>query len=81
MRVIPTGGRARTDAKPLAWDIPLRMLLSTILVYTLARIGGVIGPRLSGLLTPFPVVATILTAFTHHFEGNEAAVAFLRHLV
>jgi hypothetical protein len=62
------------------WDIPLRMLLAAILVITLTSIADTLGPRLSGLLTPFPIAVTILAAFTQHFEGPDAAARLLRGL-
>jgi len=39
------------------------------------------GPHLAGLLVPFPVAATVLTVFTHHYRGGASAVRLLRGLV
>jgi hypothetical protein len=33
---------------------------------------------LSGLLSPFPIYATILAAFSHHFQGASSARRVLR---
>jgi hypothetical protein len=40
-----------------------------------------LGPHLAGLLVPFPVAATVLTVFTHHYQGGASAVRLLRGLV
>jgi hypothetical protein len=39
------------------------------------------GPALSGLLSPIPVFALVLGAFTHRADGPEAAVDLLRGVV
>ena len=69
----------RTTTPP--WDIPLRMLLAAALVLAVTHAAGVVGAQMSGLLTPFPVAATILTASTHHVEGSAAAGQLLRALL
>lgn len=66
---------------PPAWEIPVRMLTSAAIVIALTAAAHSLGPRLSGLLTPFPVAASILAGFTHHFEGAAAAVRLLRGLL
>jgi uncharacterized membrane protein (GlpM family) len=55
------------------WETPLRMVMAATFVLLITGISGVIGPQLSGLLTPFPMFASILGAFTHRFQGAEAA--------
>lgn len=66
---------------PPWWDIPLRMVLAAILVWTVAAIGERVGARLSGLLTPFPIATTVLAVFTHRHDGPGAAAGFLRGLL
>src|SRR5205814_1542697 len=44
----------------------------------LTGLAGALGPRLSGLLASFPVLATVLAAFTHAQEGPAAAAQLLR---
>jgi hypothetical protein len=63
------------------WDIPVRMLIAAVLVWGLTRAAAVVGPHVSGLLTPFPVAVTIMAAFTHHHDGAAAARRFLRALL
>ena len=72
----------RTEpSKSPAWEIPMRMLSAAAVVVTLTAVAHSLGPRLSGLLTPFPVAAGIMGGFTHHFEGPAAAVRLLRGLL
>ena len=57
------------------------MLIATAFVLGLTAAAGLLGPQLSGLLAPFPVFATILGVFTHHFYGANAARLLLRGLI
>jgi hypothetical protein len=66
---------------PPRWETLLRMLVATAFVLLLTTVAGLLGPHLSGLLTPFPLYASILAAFTHHFQGKAAAARFLRGVV
>ena len=63
------------------WDIAARMVVATAFVLLLTGIAGTIGPKLTGLLSPFPLYAGILATFGHHFHGPAAAVAVLRGLL
>jgi hypothetical protein len=81
LRLMPRTTTHACDPVTTAWDIPLRMLLAAILVSVLTSAAGGFGPRISGLLTPFPVAATLLAAFTHHAEGEAAAARLLYGLL
>jgi hypothetical protein len=75
-------GRAEGDShKPPIWEIPTRALAATALVLLITEGAPVLGPHLSGLLTPFPVYATILGVFTLKFEGANASALFLRGVI
>jgi len=63
------------------WDIPLRMITATALVFAITETASELGPQLSGLLSPFPVYTTIMASFTQHLEGEVAAIRLLRGLV
>jgi len=66
---------------PPPWDTPLRMLVATAFVLGLTGAATILGPRLSGLLAPFPMFTTILAVFTHHFQGAGAARRLLRGVI
>ena len=63
------------------WDLPLRMVVATAFVVGLTTLAARLGPRLTGLLAPFPIYAAILTVFAHAAHGGGAATAVLRGLV
>ena len=63
------------------WDTPLRMGMAGAVTLAITCLAARLGPRLSGLLTPLPVVATILTFFTHHKHGGAAAATLLRGMI
>jgi hypothetical protein len=71
----------RTHAAPPAWDLPLRAVCAAALVLTLTAIAGWLGPQLSGLLAPFPIIATVLATFTHAQRGSDELLRLLRGLV
>src|SRR6266852_1149833 len=52
---------------------PRRMVIATGFVLGLTGAASVIGPCLSGLLTPLPIFATVFAVFTHQFQGAAAA--------
>jgi hypothetical protein len=60
------------------YDLLLRAGATAALVLALTGLAGVLGPRLSGLLASFPVLATVLAAFTQAQEGPAAAAQLLR---
>jgi hypothetical protein len=75
------GSEPRTHATPPAWDLPLRALCALALVLTLTAVAGWLGPQLSGLLAPFPIIATVLATFTHAQRGTDELLRLLRGLV
>lgn len=75
--LLPHAPTAPALTKPPKWDIPARMLIAAVFVFALTESAGVLGPRLSGLLAPFPIYTSILAAFTHRLDGPVAAARFL----
>lgn len=72
------------EASPPAtpsWEIAARMAAAVGMVLLMTALARTLGPRLSGLLVPFPVAATVLTVFTHHYQGSASAIRLLRGLV
>ncbi len=66
---------------PPPWDTPLRMLVATAFLLGLTGAAAILGPQLSGLLAPFPMFATILAIFTHHFQGANSVRRLLQGVV
>ena len=48
----------------------MRAACALTLVLTLTAVAGWLGPQLSGLLAPFPIIATVLAIFTHTQRGT-----------
>jgi hypothetical protein len=63
------------------WDIPARMVVATALVLLLTGLAPVLGARLVGLLTPFPLYATVLTVFAQQLQGQAAGIWVLHGLL
>jgi hypothetical protein len=68
-------------ARPSAFDIPLRMAVATGFVVAVTKAAEWLGPAWSGLLTPFPIMTSILAAFTHQQQGWQASTRILRGLL
>ena len=62
------------------WDIPARMLSTFALVAAILISADFLGPRLSGITSTYPVVTTVICAFTHHQWGRDAVRRILRAL-
>lgn len=62
-------------------DLPLRIIVATVLVIGLTAIAPRLGARLSGLILPFPLYAAILAVFAHRLRGVAAATAVWRGLL
>ncbi len=79
--VLPTGKLGYAKSTTPGWEIPARMLVATTLVLIITASASGLGPRLSGLLTPFPIYATVLAVFIHKFDGPAECTLFLRGVV
>jgi hypothetical protein len=63
------------------WDIPSRMASATGLVIVVTGLAPFVGPKLSGILSPLPVVAWPLIVFVHVRQGYDGAIASIRGTV
>lgn len=78
IRLIPKEPGTVPAASTGRWDIPARMFIATLFVFTLTTAASMLGPQLSGLMTPFPIFGSVLAAFAHRQQGPAAARNFLR---
>ena len=62
------------------WDLPVRMAVATGLVVLITSAAPLLGPKLSGLLTTYPVYAGVLAVFAHGQRGGAAAAQVVRGL-
>ena len=63
------------------WDLPLRMLIATTILIAITTAASLLGPKWSGLLSPFPVFTFVMVAFAHSQGGSAAAGRFIRGVV
>jgi len=76
-RALPTVAVPAAAVESPRGDLPLRLLATAMLVLALTAVADRLGPRLSGLLNAFPVLTTIITAFTHAQRGAGVTIAFV----
>ena len=81
LELMPHVRLSKTTYRTVWWEIPSRMVSATVLVFVITGVAQWLGPQLTGLLTPFPVYATILAVFTHRSEGGANAIKLLRGVV
>ena len=65
---------------PPRWDLPARMVVATALVIAITSAAPVLGPRTSGLITTYPIYASVLGVFAHVQRGPGAATQVMRGL-
>jgi hypothetical protein len=68
-------------SSPPPWDLYARAGATAALVILLTTAAGALGPAVSGVLTPFPIAASVLAAFTLAHHGPAASRAMLRGFV
>lgn len=68
-------------AVPPWWDLPARALAALGLVLVLTAVSGSLGPHLSGLLAPFPIITSVLAVFTHAHGGVAQVNVLLRNFI
>lgn len=81
LRWMPASTLSFENVEPPKWDLPARMLAAVAFILLITSVSNLLGPQLSGLLSPFPIFTTILTVFAHRHQGGLAAIQFLRGLV
>jgi len=78
---MPSGRSGGGVAAAPRWDIPGRMVVTTLLVLGITGAAPVLGPRASGVLATFPVYGAILASFAHRRDDTGAAIRVLRGLL
>ncbi len=81
LRFFPDPAVASSTRRRLPYDLPIRMVVATLFVVGITGIAALLGPTWSGILTPFPIITSILAVFTHYLQGSNAAIAALRGIM
>ena len=82
IRLMPITQRQATGPiAPPMWDLPARIIVATALVFAITSAAIVLGPFNSGLVSGFPLYATVLAVFAHRVAGPDAASDVMRGLL
>jgi hypothetical protein len=74
-------GSIAPASPPPWWDLPARGLAALALVVALTAASGRLGPELSGILAPFPIITSVLAVFTHAHGGIDQVRVLLRNFL
>ncbi len=80
-RSLPRVAAPPAPAPPPAWDLPVRMAMTALLVVALAAAAARLGPTVGGILAALPVLACVLATFTHDQQGAAAVAQLLRGML
>jgi hypothetical protein len=81
LRLLPPPADPPAPIVPPSWDLPARALAALALVLALTAVSGALGPHLSGLLAPFPIITSVLAVFTHAHGGAAQLDLLLRNFL
>lgn len=81
LRLLPAVPSPPAAPAPPWWDLPARALAALGLVLALTAVSGALGPHLSGLLAPFPIITSVLAVFTHAHGGVAQVDTLLRNFL
>lgn len=81
VRSIPEPQAMSAQTSPPRWDIAARMVTAAVFIVALTFAADHLGPQLSGSLSPFPILATILAVFAHIHDGSNAAIHVMRGIL
>ncbi|WP_338871890.1 hypothetical protein WBJ53_26575 [Spirosoma sp. SC4-14] len=81
LRYFPKPTALPNSGRRLRFEIPIRMLVTTLFVLVVTGLASILGPNWSGILTPFPIMTSILAIFSHILQGGNATITTLRGLV
>jgi hypothetical protein len=78
IRLMPHAENFSGTIQAPRWDLPMRLITATAFVLIITALGDLLGPRLGGLVSTFPIFATVMTVFAHRHQGAAAAMQWLR---
>jgi hypothetical protein len=74
----PPEDAPRARPRPPRWDMPARLAAATILVLAVSGLAPLLGPGLSGVLAPIPIISWPLIAFARFQDGVRASLDVVR---
>ncbi len=79
--LLPRISAAVSPARLPKLELPLRMLAGAALTLAVTSLAALIGPSWSGMLAVFPVLAIVLSVFSHRNSGPAFAAILLRGMI
>ena len=76
--LLPSPSAATAPPSPPSWDIAARMAATFALVSVIMVSADLLGPKRSGLIASFPVILTVIGAFTQSQQGRNGLLRVLR---
>ena len=64
-----------------AWELPVRIAVTLTIFIGLAALAPHLGPNVSGALSTYPVIASVVSTFNHRRYGPASTMATLRGLM
>ena len=71
-RLMPLSSGNQAASQPSRWDLPVRMGVAAMLVVVLTALADRLGPRLSGILTAFPVATVVIGVWEKDIDKERA---------
>lgn len=81
MLVIHSGQGKIVAAVPPWWDLPMRMMVATLLLLAVTTAAHLLGPQMSGILAPFPIMTCVMAIFSHAQYGEPGVRLFMRGII
>jgi len=63
------------------WELPVRLITTVILILLLTETANILGSRVSGALSTYPTIITVLGTFSHRRNGPKYLIATLHALI
>ena len=63
------------------WELPVRLITAVALIMLLTAAANILGSRVSGALSTYPTIITVLGAFSHQRNGPKYLIATLHALI
>jgi hypothetical protein len=81
LAVLPAPAPVHAAGASPPWDLPVRAVTAATMVFALTAASSALGSHLSGLLAPFPIITSVLAAFTHAQRGADETLVLLRGML
>ena len=78
---LPPPAESRPSLPLPAWEPPVRMGATVLLIVGLTAAGSRFGPTVAGVLAALPTLASVLAVFTHARHGADALLGLLRGML